>query len=806
MNQLSDIKYNQFISVDLVIDHIDDGVFSVNQPSSYASEGDLNGRTANIQITERGKVGTISGLSINAVWTNFATGVTDITALELIDADTSVYRFTYPNHMMTAGRVEVKFQLIYNGKVSLTRPFIITVLPIKGNFTALIESQQFSALTQALNHVNQYDTEIAKKVDQTEYDIEIASKADKQDTNNSLASLQQSKADKSFVDSQFASIVSGAPKGTFATLSALQSSYPNGTEGVFLVLENGHWYYYASGWKDGGVYQATGIADNSITNEKYKDGSIPPSKTTFLKINPEKNQFNKDELIEGKYWDDRGVEGISSTVKSTNFISCHEKTKLFINIYSYITFWDENKNFISGTINANIYNSLAVLDIPPTAYYVKLSINSSINTDLSILYIILSNNYDATIANFENLKTLEYYEPDLVLYDNNIKNLGLMKKDEIVNLSPADYIVLPNKVFTTTKELLSWTNTIMLNKKNVEIKVSYSTGPTDWGKRVYNFDEFDWSKVPANTTVSVFFSSNNELKYKKDIIVRKKSTNPTTNTINLLCIGDSITNRGLANSVSNYLGTQYGLMVTSVGTMINNFSQKGEGREGWKFTNFTGKDWVSQVKTQIIPATGATNNELSVNPFVKIATSSDLANNPNYCYDLNGKSYSEVSTSGTYYIYDFANYLSVQSIATPDIITIALSTNDILSGSSTYNDDCKNALLFMIKKIREALPTVKIGVVPTFNFGMDKSGNESQLKALKWTKVCIEEIEALADENCDVIPTYMSVDRLSAYNTTTVASSENSNVQEATITDTVHTNSINVHANAIAQWVVNVLD
>ena len=612
----------------------------------------------------------------------------------------------------------------------------------------------------------------------------------------------------SYVDDKVNAIPAGnyVPE-TFVNLDAIKAKYPSGANGVMVAADNGHKYIWAnSTWTDAGVYQSAGIADNSITNEKYKDGSITPSKTTFLKINPEKNQFNKDELIEGKYWNASGVEISSSSVKSTNFISCHEKTKLFINIYSYITFWDENKNFISGIINADTFNATVVKDIPPTAYYVKLSINSSVNTDLSILYIILSNNYSDTVANLENLKTLEYYEHDLVLDDNNIKNLGLATKDEIVNLSPADYIVLPNKVFTTTKELLSWTNTIMLNKKNVEIKLSYSTGPTEWVKRVYNFDEFDWSKVPANTTVSVFFSSNNELKYKKTIIVRKKSTNPTTNNINLLCIGDSITNRGLANGVSNYLGTQYGLIETSVGTMINNYHQNGEGREGWKFTNFTGKNWVSQNGTKIMPATGATNNELSVNPFVKIATSSDLANNPNYCYDLNGKSYSEVSTSDAYYIYDFANYLSVQSIATPDIITIALSTNDILSGSSTYNDDCKNALLFMIKKIREALPTVKIGVVPTFNFGMDKRGNDLQLKALNWTKVCIEAIEALADVNCDVIATYMSVDRLSSYNVTTIASNGNTNVQEATISDNVHNKSINAHANAIAQWIVNVVN
>lgn len=67
------------------------------------------------------------------------------------------------------------------------------------------------------------------------------------------------KADKTFVDAQFASIVSGAPKGTFTTLDSLKAAYPSGTEGIFLVLSDGHWYYWnnsTSTWTSGGVYQA----------------------------------------------------------------------------------------------------------------------------------------------------------------------------------------------------------------------------------------------------------------------------------------------------------------------------------------------------------------------------------------------------------------------------------------------------------------------------------------------------------------------------------------------------------------------
>ena len=48
------------------------------------------------------------------------------------------------------------------------------------------------------------------------------------------------------------------PRGAFSTLQDLESAYPNGAEGVFLVRENGHWYYWdGNAWTDGGVYQAT---------------------------------------------------------------------------------------------------------------------------------------------------------------------------------------------------------------------------------------------------------------------------------------------------------------------------------------------------------------------------------------------------------------------------------------------------------------------------------------------------------------------------------------------------------------------
>lgn len=91
-----------------------------------------------------------------------------------------------------------------------------------------------------------------------------------------------SKADLSYVETILAAAVSGAPKGVYTTLNALKAAYPEGTVGVFLVLENGHIYVWnGASWADAGAYQGVEVGDGSIT----------PKKTSFLKLDKTKNLF-----------------------------------------------------------------------------------------------------------------------------------------------------------------------------------------------------------------------------------------------------------------------------------------------------------------------------------------------------------------------------------------------------------------------------------------------------------------------------------------------------------------------------------
>lgn len=53
----------------------------------------------------------------------------------------------------------------------------------------------------------------------------------------------------------------GSPMGVYSTVAALTEADPSHLY-VYLVLADGHWYYYDSGssaWADGGVYLGSGL-------------------------------------------------------------------------------------------------------------------------------------------------------------------------------------------------------------------------------------------------------------------------------------------------------------------------------------------------------------------------------------------------------------------------------------------------------------------------------------------------------------------------------------------------------------------
>jgi hypothetical protein len=96
-------------------------------------------------------------------------------------------------------------------------------------------------------------------------ELSLYQKATKAELTNAVSI----KADKTYVDTQISNIGSASPKGTYVTLAALQTAFPTGNSNIYVVTADGKWYYWSgSAWTAGGTYQATGLAENSVSFSK----------------------------------------------------------------------------------------------------------------------------------------------------------------------------------------------------------------------------------------------------------------------------------------------------------------------------------------------------------------------------------------------------------------------------------------------------------------------------------------------------------------------------------------------------------
>jgi hypothetical protein len=161
------------------------------------------------------------------------------------------------------------------------------------------------------------------------------------------------KADKSYVDTKVAGAVSGAPKAAslVANMTDTTKNYVyTGTESGYTA---GNWYYYnGSAWISGGVYQATGIADKTVTAKKT-DFAVPQkgdSSSTSLNI------FNPSTVTNSAYIRDDGITIYSGTsyvqYSYSDYIDVIEGETLTFSDnepLSWIMWYDASNNFVSTT-------------------------------------------------------------------------------------------------------------------------------------------------------------------------------------------------------------------------------------------------------------------------------------------------------------------------------------------------------------------------------------------------------------------------------------------------------------------------
>jgi len=138
--------------------------------------------------------------------------------------------------------------------------------------------------------------------------------------------------------SQIATLASGSPKAV-SLVSQMSDTTKNyvytGSEGGYTA---GHWYYYnGSAWTSGGVYQSTGIADGSVTQDKlsFTEDSKNLFNKTAVTIDRYINTADGALIFSGSFNVSEYIPVLPSTLYSMNKISfgaihCYDASKIWL--------------------------------------------------------------------------------------------------------------------------------------------------------------------------------------------------------------------------------------------------------------------------------------------------------------------------------------------------------------------------------------------------------------------------------------------------------------------------------------------
>lgn len=420
----------------------------------------------------------------------------------------------------------------------------------------------------------------------------------------------------------------------------------------------------------------------------------------------------------------------------------------------------------------------------------------------------------------------------------HIKNLdGTMRSEvqtcdtatNVINSAEPAYdetknrLLLPPKMFFVDTQPLPLykSNIIADNSKNLNIlKTALINIDVNNVPKIQYFNEditLDGTLLQNIFTIGVKQYTIDDYNYYGDIakslVTVASKAGKTPKIIN---IGDSLTNRNIPQRLKDKL-TAYGVTATMQGTMPNYGDVVGEGREGWEFENFIGKDnTFSGDASAIVRQTTAGTSTLSLNPFLKLANATDISNHPNWCFRNTGASLElsytqDTDKTGNFYIFDFTYYLTTQGFTIPDVVTLALSTNDILHDNVISLADSKLGLEIMIKQIKSACPSCKIGVVPAPNWGSNVMGNlEWNTYVAPWLENCMTDVITYQATitGLDIVPVWCHLNRdfNFPYDTSVALSSVNQ-TKKAHRAEFVHFGESGKveYINALSSYIMNVI-
>ena len=354
------------------------------------------------------------------------------------------------------------------------------------------------------------------------------------------------------------------------------------------------------------------------------------------------------------------------------------------------------------------------------------------------------------------------YQDNLTNAEDSIKTLQDIVASDLVD----NRILAGDEIYMINGEELPIYKSSMLIKDTEGIKsaVSYNKKGSSLAPRTEFFDGnilLQPSNLGTDIKLLAFDKYNTQSYLLKDIKVNKvESNHKEGQTVKILCIGDDLINDKTAYYLKNKL-TSLGLTSTMLGTMVNS-TVYGEGRDGWFYSTFVGASGRGIQEGKITPQTSKASSSILLNPFVRVANADDKANKPNDCYRATGayiekNYYNDSDKNGAFYIFDFANYMEVQGIETPDVVVLAIKPELV----QAYTEDMVSTNMIYLKQIvsgiRAALPNTYIALIP--QYACSSVFGDVWETTYKMVEETVKYVTSLNDDKVKVLSSWLHMGR-----------------------------------------------
>lgn len=352
-----------------------------------------------------------------------------------------------------------------------------------------------------------------------------------------------------------------------------------------------------------------------------------------------------------------------------------------------------------------------------------------------------------------------------------------------------------------------------------QTKISSTNLPTSL--RIAN-SVYDYTKTINDDNESV-------LNYKDITVEKCLLSDISTKTASVIVIGDSFVQRGAVSlQLEKNLNTTWGADINFQGTITN--GTKNEGKASWGWRNLVGMRTTRTGSDSITPLLTGDVSTIQENPFIRIATSEELAAFPEMCFEnqpsisqpgvakeLNYTQSQVIGTyTGDYYIFSFTSYVANHSITVGNnlVVHIGLGINDLYYSSPAWSetgiDEILDCMQFAVTQIWRysffESKNVHIGITPLSLFHPSYL-SEVCIKYIEKFIIRAEWIMANGINNLDLISTFASTDRLACWNINTgiVDVTVNNNSLVGYPSDEIHptTFGMNQIGNVISYYIAN---